>query len=116
MSHILLIDDDKAIGEVMDVVLEELGHTVTVIPSFDDLKSSKSISADLILLDGNIGVSSGKEIGAYLRTRSSLQSTPLILFSADDSVEKIAKDMKAQGILKKPFEIDQLSEIIEQYS
>ena len=116
MSHILVIDDDSSIGEVMNIILEDLGHSATVIPSFNDLQKIKSFSADLILLDGNIGMTSGKEIGKYLHSHPHLNSTPVIIFSADDSAEQIAEDIHAQGVLKKPFEIEKLSEIINTFS
>ena len=112
MSHILLIDDDPAICEVMDIVVTDLGHTLTIISSFDDLKKKRRLSADLILLDGTIGQYSGKEVNKYLRKDLSLQETPIIIFSADDKIEKIAEEIKAQGILKKPFDMVQLEEII----
>lgn len=112
MSHILLIDDDSAICDVMGIVVTDLGHTLSIISSFNDLKKKRKLSVDLILLDGTIGQHTGKEINKYLRKDLSLQETPIIVFSADDKIEEMAEEIKAQGVLKKPFDMTQLEEII----
>jgi DNA-binding response OmpR family regulator len=113
MAHILLIDDDKSIGEVTSIVLEDLGHSVTVVSSLKTLTTLKNIKADLILLDINIGALSGKETIYSIKNIPTVKNLPIILFSADDRIEILAKEFGARGILKKPFEISELSKVIE---
>lgn len=116
MSHILLIDDDKGISEVMSILLGDLGHSFSIINSFEDLKRTEISDCDLIFLDGNIGASSGQEISKYIKKHPVLRNSTLIIFSADDEVEQIAQDTNAQGVLRKPFEIGQLEKIISAHS
>jgi CheY-like chemotaxis protein len=113
MAHVLLIDDDKSIGEVMLVVLEDLGHSVTIISSLSQLSSLKKIKADLVLLDINMGALTGKESIQKIRKLLPTKKIPIILFSADDQIEIYAKELEVSGALKKPFEIAELSKLIE---
>jgi response regulator RpfG family c-di-GMP phosphodiesterase len=38
---------------------------------------------------------------------------PVILFSANDEIEKISRRIKANGYLKKPFDISEFKKTIE---
>jgi DNA-binding response OmpR family regulator len=115
MAHLLLIDDDKSIGEVMPLVLDELGHTVTVVASLNQLSSVKNNKYDLILLDLNIGSLSGKAVIDEIRKYSFTHSTPLILFSADYAVDAFEKNKFVKGVLKKPFNITELATVINNH-
>jgi two-component system cell cycle response regulator DivK len=46
---------------------------------------------------------------------SDFRNIPIILFSANNDVEKIAREVKADGFLKKPFDINKMTAVIEEH-
>lgn len=115
MAHVLLIDDDQAIGEVMTTVIEDMGHSILTISTLSQISQSKKLSADLVLLDVNFGSASSTEVIQKIKRIPTLSTTPIFLFSADQDLESMAQKLPVAGILKKPFEIYELSKIIDTY-
>lgn len=103
-SRILLVDDDR---ELIDLLAFALGRA-----GLDPLSAHDGASAlrlyderqpDLIVLDINLGASSGLDVLRELRKRSSL--LPVIMLTALDSEEDKVRglDAGADDYLTKPF-------------
>jgi CheY-like chemotaxis protein len=114
---IWVIDDDTAILEAMESVLEQEGYNVIVIN--DPLTITEKITneklPDLIYLDILMPEISGSEIIQLLRTTEQTKQIPVVMLSANISGEQISRDAKADGFLKKPFDIITLIESTKKY-
>jgi PAS domain S-box-containing protein len=105
-EHILLIDDEPAVGEVTRYQLEKLGYRVTV---FQD--SSKALAAfnenpasfDGILSDLSMPFISGLEVVSAIRTFR--PEMPVVLASGffQTSDLEAAKKLRVNEVLTKPF-------------
>jgi CheY-like chemotaxis protein len=114
---ILIAEDDDSIIEVMKIILEEEGYFVTMAKKRDAIgKEITKKRPDLIFLDVNLGGENGEEIARELRGNEATKSLPLVMLSADNETETIAKKVKADGFLLKPFEIDSLIKTVEKYA
>jgi CheY-like chemotaxis protein len=110
-GHILLVEDDDALRQVLSEVLVDEGYRVDAAANgqaaLDHLK--KSASPDLILLDLVMPVMDGWAFRDAQRNDVRLAHIPTMVLSASfppDSARMRAFD--AQAVLSKPVSIDRL--------
>ncbi len=116
-KKILIIDDDEAILHATKLILELQGYEVnadTTAGCLDDLKKTKP---DLILLDVLLSGEDGRDICKKLKLQKETKHIPVILFSANTRaiVEKNQKEIRHDGFIEKPFEIDHLLKTIDRH-
>ncbi len=110
-KRILVADDDTAILDVIQIVLEDAGYDVDVVTNGKKvLASSKkeSILPDLVLLDIWMAGEDGREICRVLRSQQHTKDLPIILISASRDVKQSAFDAGADDFIAKPFEMEEL--------
>jgi DNA-binding response OmpR family regulator len=79
--HLLLVEDDPAVGTLLRHVLEQEGYSleiVTTVPSAKTLLDKSLSDIDLVLLDINLPGGTGFEILQLVRERSTI---PVIFLS-----------------------------------
>ncbi|QQG43886.1 MAG: response regulator [Candidatus Roizmanbacteria bacterium] len=114
-KHILIIDDDLGISEVIKIILQDGGYKTTVINNgFNIVKIVKKLKPDLILLDVWMSGIDGRDVAVLLRSEKKTSKIPIILISALSNTEEIAKEINADGFLSKPFDISELMAIVKQ--
>lgn len=115
-KHILIIDDDPAILDVIKIILEDKGYRTTVLAdSLNIFEFLDGNPPDLILLDIWMSGIDGVEITRKLKRSAKYAGIPVILISANTKGESIAKEVKANGYIAKPFEIDELLKTVEKH-
>ena len=70
----------------------------------------------LIIIDNNLGGRSGGEICKQLKQNTSVKHIPVILTSAMEDLEQLAKEATADDFLNKPFDMKSLFEKIALHS
>lgn len=113
---VLVGEDDKAIAEVVSIILTGEGHEVIHVSDEKSLTDSLAKKPQLILLDIGLGGADGGVIAARLKSDKAYRSIPIIIMSANDQTETVAKKSGADGFLLKPFEIDDLTKVVASYS
>lgn len=115
-EHILIVDDNKDIGEVMKDILETEGYRVTIRSTGNDtIFFIKSLQPDLILLDITLdeGID-GRVICREIKTSHELNHIPIIMVSAKHDLHDAMKGYcLPNGLIKKPFDIDDLITAVE---
>jgi DNA-binding response OmpR family regulator len=115
MARILVIDDDKAVLEVVETILVKEGYDVEIISDWRVVFAKiKEYKPDLVILDIFISGADGRVICKELKKSKTTLNIPVILFSASNRLESYTKDSNAQGYLKKPFEIVELVNIVKE--
>ena len=115
-GKILLAEDDKAIVDVVKIILENEGYTVHTADNGNTLqKSISQQEPDIILMDIWLFGENGGEIAKQLKSKSETKSIPLVLMSANNETEKITNAVGADDYLLKPFNIDDLLNIVRKY-
>jgi DNA-binding response OmpR family regulator len=110
----LICDDDIDIGLVTKIILEAKGYKVEIAPYCKDiLKLVSDVDPDLVLMDLRIPEIGGEEYTRILKTTDATSNLPVILFSANNDVQKIAERVGANDYIAKPFDIDRLVKVIE---
>ena len=104
-SHILCIDDDDKIRELLEIFLNKHNFVVsTAKDAFEGEKISELFSFDLIVLDIMMPKKSGIEFLNKFRKRNT--SVPIIMLTANSQLEKKTKSFNfgCDDYLIKPFE------------
>ncbi|RJQ25375.1 response regulator, partial [Candidatus Parcubacteria bacterium] len=68
---------------------------------------------DLIIMDVWIGGIDGNELAKKIKLEESTKKIPIILISALADLSKIASECRADDYIEKPFEIDNLINIVK---
>jgi DNA-binding response OmpR family regulator len=112
MKKILVVDDDPAILEVIQIILEDNNYLVNTSLSgkiFNDLEDTP----DLILLDVLLSGEDGRDIAKKLKNNKNTKNIPIIMISAHPSARESVRNMDAVDFISKPFDIDKLLEIVD---
>lgn len=111
MVNILVVDDDAAIREMMQLALEQADYEVQLASSA--LEARKAINEkrpDLLLLDWMMPGQSGFEFARALRRDSSTRNIPIIMLTARaQETDKVAAlQAAADDYVAKPFSFAEL--------
>jgi DNA-binding response OmpR family regulator len=113
-NRILIYDDDKDILLVTATILELKGYIVTGREHCRTLDEDLiSFQPNVILMDNWLPDIGGVKAIQYIKGHHSFKTIPVIFFSANSSVEELAREAGADYMLKKPFEIAGLQQLIE---
>ena len=107
MNQVLVIEDEKDIAGLVKHTLERGGGTVVAVAESGDqaLKFASEQAPDLIILDLNLPVLGGLEVGRLLRTRPGTAKTPIIMLTAraSESDRVVGLEAGADDYITKPF-------------
>ncbi len=104
----LIVEDDRAIAEMLRGILEEEGHIVLVAYS---IAQAKLIAGNeqviLVVLDVTLPDGNGLEFCPILKE---MTGAPIILLSAmtTSGIVEQAAEKGASGYIQKPFDLDEL--------
>ena len=111
---ILIYDDDLEILTVCKVILDNENYRVETIPNCENIIDDINIvKPDVILMGLWIPKIGGENAIKLMHEHEEIKNIPVILFSANDEIEKVSKRINANGFLRKPFDILELKETIE---
>jgi len=102
-SHILIVDDDSQIGDLLSEYLEQHGYRVSVARNGVEMKRvMKRAEIDLVVLDIMLPGDDGLALCRYLRETSEL---PIIILSAvgEEADRVVGLEVGADDYLAKPF-------------
>ncbi|MBZ9728273.1 response regulator transcription factor [Salegentibacter sp. JZCK2] len=114
-TKILVVDDDSGIGEMLKTLLEFYGYEVMVTEKplmAEELIQKENI--DIVLLDMLISGVDGTDVCAGIRRNHEITETPILMMSALHDAGPKCKDAGANDFIAKPFEVEELTEKIEE--
>lgn len=111
---ILVVEDDREIGEIIIEVLagETHHHTYLVTNANAAMKVVNEMTPDLFLLDYQLPNINGLQLLDQFRTTEKLKGVPVIIMSANLPTCELAK-RHIIG-LAKPFDLDEFIELIKE--
>jgi CheY-like chemotaxis protein len=114
-KKILIIDDEKMIRLTTSILLKKEGIEVAeAVNGNEGLQKIEHEKPNLILLDIMMPIMDGWEVLDNIQKNENYNSIPVIIFTAGDFIEaeKKAKEKKVHGIIRKPFRLEKMLEII----
>ncbi len=118
-----LLEDDLAIQEMLRLLLQGEGHEVTIYDSAEDCLADVRVDdpspgppgPGLLLIDLRLSKStSGITVIERIRANPRLETLPIILMTASASLERQKLDLLRVRLLTKPFDIDEIMQIIDE--
>ncbi len=114
-KKILIAEDDPVILEMLTMFLEEVGYEVETTYDELTLRTFEHGLPDLLLLDIWMSGWHGKDICLFLKSQEATKRLPIVLCSANQETEQIAKEAGADDFITKPFDLADLLAKIERY-
>ncbi len=114
MLKVAIVDDEPDLQRLYKLALASRGYDVVFIANdgTDAIEKNKQTPAQIIIMDHRMPTKNGIEA-----TREILKEVPrtgIIFVSADEAVEKEARDAGAKRFLKKPISLKDLVNNIEE--
>jgi len=113
VKKILILDDDKDISALMDILLRREGYETVAAYSFEIFEDQHAINSNLILQDNRLGDGFGKDYCRQLKKDPGASHFKIVLLSVAADLESIAADCKADAFLPKPFGFAKLATIVD---
>ncbi len=113
LNHILVIDDEQVIGDLIKRVVENVGYSATVCQSSEDVhRAIQGKPPTLIISDFNLpGSFNGVEL--CLTILNSLQrQAPVIIISGQPENERVARQMGFE-FMRKPLTTEKLLLLVQ---
>jgi DNA-binding response OmpR family regulator len=111
-QRILVADDDPAIVDSIQYLLEDEGYEVDTTVDGATVGKMFETQPNLLLLDIWMSGQDGRDICKALKAQDTTKHIPIIMISANKDTEQIARESGANDFLGKPFDIDDLLEKI----
>jgi CheY-like chemotaxis protein len=122
MSHlkkIMIVDDDADHLLAVNLIFQRKGYEVCPLMGCESLEMLREevrrFRPDLIFMDHDMPVVCGSDAVKMLKSHPVYRDIPVVYFSAHDRIEALARAAGADTWLKKPYMLDRLMEVTEQF-
>lgn len=108
--HILVVDDEEDLCEILKFNLETEGYTVDTAYSAEEALTLNLTDYDLLLLDVMMGEISGFKLASMLKKNEKTAHIPIIFLTAKDTENDMLTgfNLGADDYISKPFSIKQV--------
>jgi len=112
-KKVFIFDDNTDILELCTFILEDAGYEIKTSSTSNNIIDQVSgYIPDIIFMDNWLPDVGGIEATRELKAHDTLKTIPVIYFSANNDVMSLADQAGADGYLSKPFDIQELENII----
>ncbi len=112
-KHIMIVDDNRDILDMLKDALEELSFRVTALSYTDDIvKDITKYSPDLVILDFLLAGINGGEHCHQIKNDSLTAHLPVIILSGFPRVLESLGNYGADIFIEKPFDLERLTSAI----
>jgi len=115
-KKVLIFDDNIELLELCTLILEGLELDIkTSITSDNADQQVLDYMPDLILMDNWLPNISGIEATRLIKAQKQTSQIPVIYFTANNNIDKLAKEAGADGFISKPFDITELEQMVKDH-
>ena len=111
MTRILVVDDSPINLKLVSAALAPAGYEIVTAPNGREaLQRVEGIEPDMVILDVMMPELNGYEVCRRLRQRANLGQLPIMMLTANDSLEERINGLEAgaDDYMSKPFEVPEL--------
>jgi CheY-like chemotaxis protein len=110
---ILVVDDNPAIRLLIQDILDDMQYKVMLAADGPTaLTAMTTIVPDLVTLDLDLPGITGGQVLELIRQQDSLRDVKVVIVSSTEIIPPQVKEL-SQAILRKPFDVDVLLDIIQ---
>jgi two-component system phosphate regulon response regulator PhoB len=110
-THVLVVEDEEALAQLLKYNLEKEGYRVTAAADGEEaLVLAEENPPDLVVLDWMLPKAPGIEVCRRLRSRQETRNTPIVMLTArTEETDRIrGLDVGADDYVTKPFSMNEL--------
>lgn len=112
--YLIAADDEQDLLTLFEVSLKAKGYTVGISTNAKNLWALlRRKLPDVLFLDIQMGGVNGGELCQQIKKKKETAGIPIVMLSANDNVEEIAKQCGADGFVHKPFKTEKILQEIE---
>lgn len=111
---ILLVEDDADLRNMIARGLQAAGYLVFQAANFRQALDEMAVKPNLMILDINLPDGTGWNVADWLESLTS--AVPIIVISGFTPDEKRLQQFKPKAFLPKPFAIEELLDLVQQYA
>lgn len=115
-KHIVLVEDDPAIQDAIQMILEGEGYEVALFQNGEPLLAGAFDVPNLFLLDKQLAGVDGLDVCRFLKGNPETIGVPVVMLSASPHIARLAKEAGASGFLEKPFKKQELLSLVERFA
>jgi CheY-like chemotaxis protein len=116
MTRVMIVDDNADILESTKLLLEMLEYDVVTVQRAEQiLPQLKAMKPDIVLQDFHMPNFDAKAHIARVRADPDVSTTPIVLFTASVENEQLWRDVGADGLIFKPFDVEMVQDTIQGY-
>ncbi len=109
-----IADDDLDIADTTALLLETMGHVVTTSVRADQIHGDvKRCKPDVLLQDVHMPGLELEDHIADMRADPDLAAMPVLLFTATTDGTDLWREVGADGLVAKPFDVDAMEHLLE---
>jgi DNA-binding response OmpR family regulator len=112
---IIVTEDDPAIQNIFELILEKAGFEVVLEPDGMALICGQFEPPDLFVIDKQLSGVSGLDVCRHLKSSLNTGHIPIIMVSASPSTEALALEAGADDFLEKPFRKKDLLALVSKH-
>lgn len=110
MKTIVLVEDDLAIQDAMQLIFYEPEYQLFVCSNAEEVLSGSVLLPDIYLIDKQLSGFDGLELCRILKSEEKTKAIPIIILSASTNLQQSALQAGADCAVEKPFKIEFLQE------
>ncbi len=115
VRKLFIVDDDYDILLSLSIWFKKMGYEVATFENSRTMFTAlQQAIPDLILLDINLQGEDGREVCKQIKTNVD-SNCPVVLFSANYPALEGYKDRYADGILHKPFDLQEALQMVKSH-
>jgi CheY-like chemotaxis protein len=116
MKRFLICEDDRDMVDFLNKYLASKGYDFMIVEEGGQVMPAiKNDHVQFLLLDLNLPDMDGREVIQQMRNDPATRHIPIVLFTATARAEIIQTEFNIEGLLKKPFELEDLNQVIRKY-
>lgn len=113
-KKVVVFDDDQDTLMICSIILQGRGYEVHTFDNASDvLEQVRALQPDVILMDNWIPDKGGQFATRSLKNDAELKQIPVIYFSANNDVQRLAAEAGADMFIAKPFDVGNLEKIVD---
>jgi two-component system, OmpR family, alkaline phosphatase synthesis response regulator PhoP len=117
MPKVLVVDDDPDLVAICSLVLEYEGYQIDVARNgVEAYETVTSDGVDVVLMDVMMPVMDGITVCKMMKRDPKTKDLPVIIMSASETLREQARTAAADAVIAKPFDIDNLVTMVNQFA
>lgn len=111
-KKVLLVEDSEDVSNIVRWILEEKGYEVIITHHLPATQLA-GFRCDLIVLDEWFNNGGGHMLCKEIKAIHDLKHIPVVIFSTAIDIEELMKDCGADGFVRKPFDVEELTNEVD---